>query len=133
MEHFDIVIRPSGLQDRLKRKTIEDKPYSALEIEEPPRQESESPKHSQSTKEEEEEDSLDMVITVQVPSFQDRTQFLRRRLQTIDKALGQMEVLKQECDREAHQGARRLAVSGFGMLLVYWLGVARLTFYDYGW
>ncbi|GJJ16298.1 hypothetical protein Clacol_010595 [Clathrus columnatus] len=61
----------------------------------------------------------DIIITVQVPSFQDRTQFLRRRLTSIDIALSHMETLKQECDREAQRGARRLAMSGFGREVSY--------------
>ncbi|KAF7329561.1 MCU domain-containing protein [Mycena kentingensis (nom. inval.)] len=34
---------------------------------------------------------------------------------------------------DAHRGARRMATVGFGMLVVYWGVVARLTFWDYGW
>ncbi|KAG7095983.1 hypothetical protein E1B28_006666 [Marasmius oreades] len=34
---------------------------------------------------------------------------------------------------EAQRGARRMALGGFGMLVVYWAAVARLTFWDYGW
>ena len=73
------------------------------------------------------------VITVEVPTFADRTRFLRRRLEIITKELKDMEGLKEECDHEAHRGARRMAVGGFGLLVVYWGGVARLTFWDYGW
>lgn len=73
------------------------------------------------------------VITVEVPTFADRTRFLRRRLQIIEKELQDMEGLKLKCDRLAHKGARRMAVTGFGMLVVYWGAVARLTFWDYGW
>ncbi|KAG6810914.1 hypothetical protein H0H92_009844 [Tricholoma furcatifolium] len=43
-----------------------------------------------------------------------------------------MEALKLECDHEARRGARRMAMGGFGMLVVYWAAVARLTFWDYG-
>ncbi|KAL0946010.1 hypothetical protein HGRIS_012287 [Hohenbuehelia grisea] len=73
------------------------------------------------------------VIDVEVPTFADRTRFLRRRLATVQGRLKDMEGLKRECDREAHRGARRMAISGFGMLLVYWGLVARLTFWDLGW
>jgi hypothetical protein len=44
-----------------------------------------------------------------------------------------MESLKRECDKEAHKGAKRMAVGGFGLLLAYWGTVFRLTFYDFGW
>ncbi|EPQ50546.1 hypothetical protein GLOTRDRAFT_123551 [Gloeophyllum trabeum ATCC 11539] len=73
------------------------------------------------------------VIKVEVPTFADRTRFLRRRLDAITRELERMEGLKRECDREAHRGARRVALGGFAMLVVYWGAVARLTFWDYGW
>jgi len=73
------------------------------------------------------------LLDVEVPTFADRTRFLRRRLTKIEGKLRDMEVLRQECDREARRGARRMAVGGFGMLVVYWAAVARLTFWDYGW
>ncbi|KAG9226985.1 hypothetical protein CCMSSC00406_0003342 [Pleurotus cornucopiae] len=73
------------------------------------------------------------VIDVEVPTFADRTRFLRRRLEFVKERLREMEVLKKECDYAAHQGARRMALSGFGMLVVYWGLVARLTFWDFGW
>lgn len=73
------------------------------------------------------------LLDVEVPTFADRTRFLRRRLAIIEDKLREMEVLKQECDAEAHRGAKRMAVGGFGMLIVYWGAVARLTFWDYGW
>ncbi|KIY70227.1 hypothetical protein CYLTODRAFT_392375 [Cylindrobasidium torrendii FP15055 ss-10] len=77
----------------------------------------------------------DRTIRVRVPTFADRTVFLRRRLTLIDKQRGSLEKLKRECDHDAHRGARRMAVSGFGMLVVYWGLVARLTFWepDWGW
>lgn len=73
------------------------------------------------------------IIEVEVPTFADRTRFLRRRLEYVKERLREMEASKKECDYEAHQGARRMALSGFGMLVVYWGLVARLTFWDFGW
>ncbi|KAJ3716461.1 hypothetical protein C8R42DRAFT_588334 [Lentinula raphanica] len=75
----------------------------------------------------------EQIISVRVPTFADRTRFLRRRLNAINHQLTTMEGLKRECDREAQKGARRMALGGFGMLVVYWAAVARLTFWDYGW
>ncbi|EMD36837.1 hypothetical protein CERSUDRAFT_114754 [Gelatoporia subvermispora B] len=72
-------------------------------------------------------------IRVEVPTFADRTRFLRRRLHAVEGQLDKMEALKRLCDKEAHRGARRMAVSGFGMLVAYWGLVARLTFWDLGW
>lgn len=73
------------------------------------------------------------VIDVEIPTFADRTRFLRRRLYVIDQELKAMEELKQKCDYDALRGARRMALGGFAMLVTYWAGVARLTFWDYGW
>ncbi|KAF9485687.1 hypothetical protein BDN70DRAFT_795554 [Pholiota conissans] len=73
------------------------------------------------------------LITVSIPTFADRTRFLRRRLNLIEGRLQDMEGLKVKCDIEAHRGAKQMAVGGLGMLVVYWAAVARLTFWDYGW
>jgi hypothetical protein len=70
---------------------------------------------------------------VLVPTFADRTRYLRRRLDYVNGRLKEMEGLKKTCDHEAHKGARRMAVSGFGVLVLYWGTVARLTFWDLGW
>ena len=78
-------------------------------------------------------DALRGTIRVEVPSFADRTRFLRRRLAAVEAELREMEALKRACDREAHRGARRMAVGGLAMLVVYWGAVARLTFWDLGW
>ncbi|KAF9495173.1 hypothetical protein BDN71DRAFT_1447795 [Pleurotus eryngii] len=83
--------------------------------------------------EEGEWEQAETVIEVEVPTFADRTRFMRRRLEFVKERLTEMEVLKKECDYAAHQGARRMALSGFGMLVVYWGLVARLTFWDFGW
>ncbi|EAU83887.2 hypothetical protein CC1G_11981 [Coprinopsis cinerea okayama7 len=85
------------------------------------------------TKQSEDKGVVETVITVEVPTFTDRTRYLRRRLKAIEQRLHEMELLKKECDREAHRGARRMALTGFGALVVYWAAVARLTFWDYGW
>lgn len=75
----------------------------------------------------------DRSVAVEVPSFADRTRFLRRRLERLEHELQSMEELKRRCDKEAHRGARRMAVGGLAMLVVYWGTVARLTFWDLGW
>ncbi|KAF7319602.1 MCU domain-containing protein [Mycena chlorophos] len=74
-----------------------------------------------------------VTLDVQVPTVADRTRFMRRRLESIESQLAEMEVLKKKCDHEAHRGARRMATAGLGMLVVYWGVVARLTFWDFGW
>ncbi|EUC63277.1 transmembrane protein, putative [Rhizoctonia solani AG-3 Rhs1AP] len=72
-------------------------------------------------------------IHVMVPSFRSRTRYLRHRLQTVSNELSKLEKVKRDCDHIAHRSARRLALGGFAMLLVYFGAVARLTFWDYGW
>lgn len=73
------------------------------------------------------------LLAVTVPTFADRTRFMRRRLKLVETRLEEMEGLKIQCDKEAHRGVKRMAMAGFGMLVVYWGTVARLTFWDYGW
>ncbi|KAG9119212.1 hypothetical protein FRC07_005855 [Ceratobasidium sp. 392] len=72
-------------------------------------------------------------IRILVPSFRSRTRFLRHRLRNISSELSKLEKIKRECDHIAHRSARRLALGGFALLLVYFGGVARLTFWDLGW
>ncbi|KAH7928360.1 hypothetical protein BV22DRAFT_1005004 [Leucogyrophana mollusca] len=79
------------------------------------------------------ENGDETVIRVEVPTFADRTRFLQRRLDLVNRELDSMAGLKLACDKEARKGARRMALGGFGMLVVYWGAVARLTFWDYGW
>ncbi|KAF2739751.1 hypothetical protein EJ04DRAFT_508609 [Polyplosphaeria fusca] len=73
-------------------------------------------------------------IRVGVPSFNDRTYYLRMRLRKISKKLSTMADIKQECDRLAHRSGQRIAMSGFGVLVGWWYIVYRLTFEtDLGW
>lgn len=73
-------------------------------------------------------------IRIAVPSFNDRTHYVRTRLQkTAGKIIGMAEV-KRECDIAAHRGAQRVAMGGAGLLVGYWYVVYRLTFEtDLGW
>ncbi|KAJ9292937.1 hypothetical protein DTO271G3_8235 [Paecilomyces variotii] len=73
-------------------------------------------------------------IPVAVPSFEDRTYYLRMRLRKVSKELKSMAVIKEECDALAHRGAQRVAMGGFGVLVFWWYLVYRLTFEtDLGW
>jgi hypothetical protein len=72
-------------------------------------------------------------LRVMVPTFVDRTRFLRRRLARIGSEMRGMEDLKAVCDAEAHRGARRLARGGLALLVTYWGAGARLTFWDLSW
>lgn len=73
-------------------------------------------------------------IRVGVPSFNDRTHYLRLQLQKTSRKIMGMAAIKTECDLAAHKGAQRVALAGFGALAGWWYVVYRLTFEtDYGW
>lgn len=74
------------------------------------------------------------TIKVAVPSFNDRTYYLRQRLRRAASKLSDMAKLKNECDKAAHLAGQRIAMSGCGILIGYWYLVYRLTFEtDLGW
>ena len=65
-------------------------------------------------------------LTVGVPSFSDRTYYLRTRLRKKSSEIAAMAGLKRECDLAAHASAQRVAYAGFaGMVgwgaMVWWL------------
>ncbi|KAJ5772933.1 hypothetical protein N7457_007829 [Penicillium paradoxum] len=73
-------------------------------------------------------------IRVAVPSFNERTYYLRMRLRKLSRRIQTMANVKEECDALAHRGAQRVAIGGFGILAIWWLTVYRLTFEtDLGW
>ena len=73
-------------------------------------------------------------IHVGVPSFNDRTHYLRMRLRKTSKRILEMAEVKRECDLAAHKGAQRVAMGGFGVLVGWWYLVYRLTFEtELGW
>ncbi|KAF2449300.1 hypothetical protein P171DRAFT_404414 [Karstenula rhodostoma CBS 690.94] len=73
-------------------------------------------------------------IRVGVPSFNDRTFYLRMRLRKISKGIAGLADLKKECDELAHKGAQRVAQGGFVVILGWWFLVYHLTFEtELGW
>lgn len=64
-------------------------------------------------------------IRVGVPSFNDRTHYLRVRLRKSSARLASMASLKKECDHAAHKSAQRLAIGGFGVL-ASWVSLLRM-------
>lgn len=62
-------------------------------------------------------------IYVGVPSFKDRTYYLRMRLRKTGKRIAQLADVKKECDQLAHRGAQRVAQGGFAGLVGWWVGV----------
>ncbi|KIW89169.1 uncharacterized protein Z519_10021 [Cladophialophora bantiana CBS 173.52] len=74
------------------------------------------------------------TIKVAVPSFNDRTFYLRQRLRRISKKIADLAAIKHECDVAAHKSGQRIALGGCGVLIGYWYVVYRLTFEtDLGW
>ncbi|RPA83313.1 DUF607-domain-containing protein [Ascobolus immersus RN42] len=73
-------------------------------------------------------------IVVTVPSFYDRTRYMRRRLSRITTEIDALAAIKKECDALAHRGAQRLALSGFGILVCWWGAVFKFSFFsELGW
>jgi hypothetical protein len=73
-------------------------------------------------------------IRVGVPSFNDRTYYLRLRLRKASKKIADMAAIKKECDELAHKAAQRVAQAGFAGLLGWWGVVYALTFEtELGW
>ena len=73
-------------------------------------------------------------IRIGVPSFNDRTHYLRLRLRKTAGKIIDLAAIKKECDLHAHKGAQRVAMGGAAVLVGYWYVVYRLTFEtDLGW
>ena len=73
-------------------------------------------------------------IRVGVPSFNDRTHYLRVRLRKTSRRLADLTSVKKDCDELAHKSAQRIAMGGFGVMLSWWLAIYHFTFQtDYGW
>ena len=73
-------------------------------------------------------------IVVGVPSFDERTFYLRMRLRKIGRRISTMADVKKDCDKIAQRTAKRMAQAGFAALVGWWYVVYRLTFEtDLGW
>ncbi|KAI0809571.1 hypothetical protein GGR55DRAFT_648377 [Xylaria sp. FL0064] len=79
-------------------------------------------------------DGLNTEMRVDVPSFNDRTHYMRLRLRRMSKKIEQLAKIKEECDMLAHRGAHRIAQAGFAALSGWWATVYYVTFHtDAGW
>ncbi|KAI1487058.1 hypothetical protein F5X96DRAFT_176687 [Biscogniauxia mediterranea] len=79
-------------------------------------------------------DGHDAEMRVGVPSFNDRTHYMRIRLRRISRKVDEMFKIKRECDMLAQRGAHRIAKAGFGALAGWWATVYFVTFHtDAGW
>lgn len=67
-------------------------------------------------------------IYIGVPSFQERTFYLRMRLRKVSKSILESADLKRECDNLAQKGAQRVAQGGFVGIVSWWAIVYYLTF-----
>jgi hypothetical protein len=73
-------------------------------------------------------------LRVAVPSFKDRTYYMRLRLRRMSREIEKMSQLKNECDNLAHKGAHRIAQGGFAALAGWWGIVYYVTFHtEMGW
>lgn len=66
-------------------------------------------------------------IYVGVPSFSDRTFYLRMRLRKVSKQILQYADIKRDCDTLAQKGAQRVAQGGFAGMVAWWALVYYLT------
>lgn len=74
------------------------------------------------------------AVLVSVPSFEDRTRFLRSSLYAKTSQIETLAKLKGECDSIAHKSSRRLAFAGLGILGTWWITCCYLTFFtELGW
>lgn len=73
-------------------------------------------------------------IRVGVPSFNDRTYYLRMRLRKTAKHISEMADIKEKCDKLAHKAAQQVAIAGFAGIVGWWGVVYYLTFQtELGW
>lgn len=73
-------------------------------------------------------------IRIGVPSFNDRTYYLRMRLRKTSKQISEMADIKEECDKLAHKAAQQVATAGFAGIVGWWGVVYYLTFQtELGW
>ncbi|KAK1760257.1 hypothetical protein QBC47DRAFT_334246 [Echria macrotheca] len=75
-----------------------------------------------------------LEMRVSVPSFNDRTYYMRMRLRKMGREIDQLADIKRECDLLAHRGAHRLAKGGFALLSGWWGMVYYFSFHtEFGW
>ncbi|KAF3044435.1 hypothetical protein E8E12_010625 [Didymella heteroderae] len=73
-------------------------------------------------------------IRVGVPSFNDRTYYLRMRLRKTSKQISSLADIKAKCDKLAHKAAQQVAMAGFAGIVGWWGVVYYLTFQtELGW
>lgn len=73
-------------------------------------------------------------LRIRVPSFNDRTYYMRMNLRRMSRRVDRMAQIKNECDQIAHRSAHRIAQGGFAALAAWWGVVYYVTFHtEMGW
>ncbi|THH07826.1 hypothetical protein EW145_g3116 [Phellinidium pouzarii] len=73
-------------------------------------------------------------VDVNVPSFEERTRFLRASLHAKTEYIERLARVKGKCDHIARQATQRVAFAGAGIMGTWWVTVGVLTFNtDLGW
>ncbi|CAG9988628.1 unnamed protein product [Clonostachys byssicola] len=73
-------------------------------------------------------------LRIRVPSFNDRTYYMRMSLRRMSRRVDRMAKIKNECDQIAHRSAHRIAQGGFAALVGWWAVVYYVTFHtEMGW
>lgn len=79
-------------------------------------------------------EGYNLEMRVSVPSFNDRTYYMRMRLRRMSRQIDHLASIKKECDELAHRSAHRLAQGGFAALASWWGVVYYVTFQtEWGW
>jgi hypothetical protein len=79
-------------------------------------------------------EGYNIEMRVNVPSFNDRTYYMRVRLRKMSQEIDDLAKIKHECDLLARRSAHRLAKGGFALLTAWWGVVYYVTFHtDFGW
>lgn len=79
-------------------------------------------------------EGYNVEMRVSVPSFNDRTYYMRAQLRKLSRQIDEQSKIKQECDALAHKGANLLAKGGFALLSGWWAVVYYVTFHtEFGW
>lgn len=79
-------------------------------------------------------EGYNLEMRVSVPSFNDRTYYMRMRLRRMSRQIDHLASIKRECDELAHRSAHRLAQGGFAALAGWWGVVYYVTFQtEWGW
>jgi len=79
-------------------------------------------------------EGYNLEMRVSVPSFGDRTYYMRVRLRKMSRELEALAKIKRECDLLAHRGAHRIAKGGFALLTGWWGVVYYVSFHtEFGW